>query len=347
MLLDYFFKKFSYDLGIDLGTSNTIVLAVGKGIILNEPTVVAINKKTKDILAIGGEAKKMLGKTPDNILVIRPLRAGVVSDFDIARKVLLYFLERARLFYKSSFRIAKPRVLLGVPSGITEVERRAVSDAAKTAGARIAFLVEEPLAAAVGAGLEITKPSGVLIVDIGGGTTEIAVISLGGIVVGKSIKTAGDQFDLAIVDFAKEEFNLVVGEKTAEECKIAIGNVLPDAESSKLNFSLRGRDLKTGLPKTLQVNGAEIKKALASPINSLIAAIKDTVEDTPPELIPDIIKQGITLSGGGSLIKGLDVLISRQTEIKVKIAGEPMTCVARGCAKILEDIALFKAIKLL
>ncbi|MBU1016537.1 MAG: rod shape-determining protein [Patescibacteria group bacterium] len=347
MFLDYFFNKFSYDLGIDLGTSNTIVLAVGKGIIINEPTVVAINKKTKDILAIGVDAKKMLGKTPDTIEVIRPLKAGVVSDFDIAHKMLSYFLNKSRKFYKGSFAFAKPRVLLGVPSGITEVERRAVSDAAKTAGARTAFLVEEPIASSVGAGLEVTKPFGILIVDIGGGTTEIAVISLGGIVVGKSIKNAGDQLDSAIVSFAREEFNLVVGEKTAEECKIAIGNVLPDAESAKLTFSLRGRDVKTGLPKTLQVNGAEIKSAISSPINSLIVAIKDTIEDTPPELIPDIIKQGITLSGGGSLVKGLEVLISKQTEIKVKLADDPMSCVAKGCAKILETSELFNSIKLL
>ena len=347
MFFDYFFSKFSYDLGIDLGTSNTIILAVGKGIIINEPTVVAINKKTKDILAIGVEAKKMLGKTPETISVIRPLKAGVVSDFDIAYKMLSYFLNKSRSFYKGSLSFAKPRVLLGVPSGITEVERRAVSDAAKNAGARLAFLVEEPIASSIGADLEVTKPSGVLIIDIGGGTTEIAVISLGGIVVGKSIRMAGDQFDLAIVDFAKEEFNMVVGEKTAEECKIAIGNVLPDSESAKLSFSLRGRDLKTGLPKTLQISGLEIKKALTGPINSLIVAIKDTVEDTPPELIPDIIKRGITLSGGGSLVKGLDVLISKQTGIKVKIAPDPMSCVARGCAQILENPSLFKAIKLL
>ncbi|MFH1566162.1 MAG: rod shape-determining protein [bacterium] len=347
MFLDYLFSKFSYDLGIDLGTSNTIVLAVGKGIIINEPTVVAMNKKTKDILAIGVEAKRMLGKTPDSICVIRPLRAGVVSDFDITYKMLSYFLEKANGFYKNALRIAKPRVLLGVPSGITEVEHRAVSDAAKNAGARMAFLVEEPLASAVGAGLEVLQPFGIFMVDIGGGTTEIAVISLGGIVVGKSIKIAGDQFDIAIVEFAKEEFNLVVGEKTAEECKIAIGNVLSDSEALKLNFSLRGRDIKTGLPKTIQVNGVEIKKALFSPINSLIVAIKDTIEDTPPELIPDIIKQGITLSGGGSQIKGLVELISKQTEIKVKCAPEPMNCVAKGCARILEDPVLFKSVRLL
>lgn len=347
MFLDYFFSKFSYDLGIDLGTSNTIVFAVGKGIIINEPTVVALNKRTKDILAIGAEAKKMLGKTPDSISVIRPLRAGVVSDFDIAYRMLSYFIDKSKPFYKGIFKISKPRVLLGVPSGITEVERRAVSDAAKNAGARIAYLVEEPLASAIGADLEITTPSGTLMVDIGGGTTEIAVISLGGIVVGKSIKSAGDQLDLAIVEFAKEEFNLVLGERTAEDCKVAIGNVLSDTEASKLDFALRGRDLKTGLPKTMQVSGVEIKKALIGPINSLVVAIRDIIEDTPPELIPDIIRKGITLSGGGSLIKGLDAFISRQTEIKVKIASEPMGCVAKGCAKILENPSLFGSIRLL
>ena len=348
LMLSFIYSKFSYDLGIDLGTSNTIVFAIGKGIIINEPTVVAINKKTKDVLAIGVDAKKMLGKTPDNIVVIRPLRSGVVSDFDMAYKMLSYFIKKSQNYYSGGFKkLFGPRVLLGVPSGITEVERKAVSDAARHAGARIAYLVEEPIASALGAGLEITQPSGSMLVDIGGGTTEIAIMSLGGIVVGKSIKTAGDEMDLSLVEYAKTELNLLLGEKTAEECKIAIGNILNDEQSKKLSFSLRGRDLKTGLPRTIEVNGLQICEAIRIPINQIIVSIKDTIEEAPPELIPDIIKRGITLSGGGSLLKGFDALISRETKIKVKVAAEPLTCVAKGCAKILEDSEIFSKIKLL
>jgi len=346
-MLDFLFSKFSYDLGIDLGTSNTVVLGIGKGIIMNEPTVTAVNKRTNDILAIGAEAKRMLGKTPESISVIRPLRGGVVSDFDITYKMLSYFIGKSREFFPHNIKLLKPRVILGVPSGITEVERKAVSDAALSAGARKAFLVEEPIAAALGAGLPITDPSGNMIVDIGGGTAEIAVISLGGIVIGKSVKLAGDDLDAALVEYAKSEFDILLGERIAEECKIAIGNVLDNAASAKLRFPLRGRDLKTGLPRTVEVNGTGIKEAITPPLNSIISIIKDTIEETPPELIPDIIKSGLTLSGGGALLRGLDALISKETEIKVQVCADPMYAVVKGCSKILEDPTLFPKVKLL
>ncbi|HBG81500.1 TPA: rod shape-determining protein [candidate division CPR2 bacterium] len=340
LMLNKLFGYFSHDIGIDLGTANTLVYVKGKGIVVNEPSVVALNVRTKQILAIGEAAKKMVGRTPANIVASRPLVDGVVSDFEITEIMLKYFIEKV---HKESFAlIPRPRVVVGIPSGVTEVEKRAVEDAAKNAGAREAFLVEEPMAAAIGARLPIQEASGTMIVDIGGGTTEVAVISLGGIVASRSLRVAGDELNDDIIQYARDEFNLLLGERTAEDIKINIGSAYPSEKKSQT--VMRGRDLVTGLPKAIQVDSDQIRQALAKSISVLVDSIKVTIEETPPELVADIMENGIVLAGGGALLKGLDVLISQSTKMPVHMADDPLTCVVRGTGLILEDIDALKTV---
>jgi len=333
-----FFGIFSKDIGIDLGTANTLVYVKGQGIVINEPSVVAINNKTGQILSIGQEAKKMVGRTPAHIIASRPLVAGVVSDFEVTEQMLKFFIDKV---HRESFSILpRPRVVVGIPSGVTEVEKRAVEDATRRAGAREVYLIEEPMAAAIGIRLPVQEAAGNMIVDIGGGTTEVAVISLGGIVVSRSLRIAGDQLNEDIIHYAREDFNLLLGEKTAEDIKIAIGSAYPLEETIETN--MRGRDIVTGLPKEVTVNNDQIRKALSRSVKTLINAIKGTIEETPPELVADIMRRGIFLVGGGSLLRGLDKLISEQTEMSVKLVDDPLTAVVRGAGMILEDIDAVK-----
>ncbi len=334
MLIDRILGLFSHDIGIDLGTANTLVYVRGKGIVIRESSVVAINQKTKKILAIGDEAKKMVGRTPGYIVAHRPLVDGVVSDFEITEQMLRYFIEKV---HRNTFTIfPRPKVVVGIPYGVTEVERRAVLEAAINAGAREVFLIEEPMAAAIGSRLPVTEPAGSMIVDIGGGTTEVAVISLGGIVSSRSIRIAGDEMNQDIIDFAKEEFNLLLGERTAEDAKIAIGSALVPDE--RMTTILRGRDLVSGLPKAVSVTDDHIRKALSRSVQTIVEAIKLTVEETPPELVADIMDRGIILAGGGALLRGLDTLVSLHTRIPVFVADDPLTCVVRGTGFVLEDL---------
>ena len=333
-----FFGIFSKDIGIDLGTANTLVYVKGQGIVINEPSVVAINNKTGQILSIGQEAKKMVGRTPAHIIASRPLVAGVVSDFEVTEQMLKFFIDKV---HRESFSILpRPRVVVGIPSGVTEVEKRAVEDATRSAGAREVYLIEEPMAAAIGIRLPVQEAAGNMIVDIGGGTTEVAVISLGGIVVSRSLRIAGDQLNEDIIHYAREDFNLLLGEKTAEDIKIAIGSAYPLEETIETN--MRGRDIVTGLPKEVTVNNDQIRKALSRSIKTLINAIKGTIEETPPELVADIMRRGIFLVGGGNLLRGLDKLISEQTEMSVKLVDDPLTAVVRGAGMVLEDIDAVK-----
>lgn len=339
-MLNKFFGYLSHDIGIDLGTANTLVYVKGKGIIINEPSVVAINNKTGQILAIGTEAKKMVGKTPSHIVATRPLVDGVISDFEVTEQMLKYFIEKV---HKESFAILpRPRVVVGVPSGVTEVEKKAVVDATISAGAREAYLIEEPMAAAIGVRLPVQEALGNMIVDIGGGTTEIAVISLGGIVASRSLRIAGDELNENIVQFSRDEFNLLLGEKTAEEIKILIGSAYPAKET--IETKMRGRDLVTGLPKEVTINDEQARKALSRSVKILVDNIKATIEETPPELVADIMSKGIILVGGGALLCGLDKLISGQAKMPVKIADDPLTAVARGAGIVLEDIEKLKEV---
>ncbi len=330
------FSMFIKDLGIDLGTANTLVYMKGKGIVAREPSVVAIQRDTKKVLAVGEEAKKMIGRTPGNIVAIRPLKDGVIADFDITKAMLKHFIKQAT----KGRTIFQPRVVVCVPTGVTEVEKRAVEEAAIHAGARDAYLIEEPMAAAIGAGLPVQQPTGSMIVDIGGGTTEIAVISLGGIVTSQSIRTGGDNLDESIVTFIKKEYSLMIGERTAEDVKMDIGSA--DLSGEEKTFEIRGRDMITGLPKTVLVNSGEIFRAMEDPIYDIVEAIKSTLEKTPPELASDVMEQGIVLTGGGGLLDGFDRLISRETGIPVKIADSPLDCVAKGTGKSLESIDILK-----
>lgn len=326
--------KFSHDLGVDLGTANTLVYVKGKGIVINEPSVVAINTRNDQIIAVGSEAKKMIGKAPAHIAVVRPLVEGIVSDFEVAEKMLKYFVDK---IHKENFLTSpRPRMVIGVPLEVTEVERKAVEDAALSAGAREVYLVEEPMAAAIGARLPIAEPVGNMVVDIGGGTTEIAVISLSGIVSAKSLKTGGVEMDWNIINYARERYNLFLGENTAENIKKTIGSAyyLPE----KLVMEMRGRDLFTGLPKSYEVTDEEIRFALSKSINTIIDNIKSTVETTPPDLVSEIYERGIILCGGGALIKGLDKLIVQETKIPTKVIDDPQTAVVRGTGIILEDL---------
>lgn len=337
-----FLNSFSQDIGIDLGTANTLVYVRGKGIVANEPSVVAINQKTKQILAIGHEAQIMVGKTPAHITATRPLVDGVVSDFEVTEQMLRYFIDR---IHRERFSLLpRPRVLIGIPYGVTEVERRAAEEAAINAGARQAFLIEEPLAAAIGARLPIQEATGNMIVDIGGGTTEVAVISMGGIVASRSIRVAGDEMSQDIIDYARDKFNLLLGERTAEKIKIDIGSAFPMKE--RLERPMRGRDLVTGLPREVIVNDEQVRQAISKSVNTIVEAVKVTIEETPPELVADIMERGIVLAGGGALLKELDVLISQTTQTKVFIADDPLTCVARGTGVVLEDLETLESVLL-
>ena len=333
-MLNNFLGRFSKDIGIDLGTANTLVYVRGKGIVINEPSVVAINIKTGRILAIGEEAKRMVGKTPSHIVAKRPLVEGVISDFEVTEQMLRYFINKVHSDPMSF--LPRPRVVVGVPSGVTEVEKRAVEDAARDAGAREVYLIEEPMAAAIGSRLSVQEPTGYMIVDIGGGTTEIAVISLGGVVVSQSLRIAGDKMNEDIIDYAREEFNLLLGERTAENIKIEIGSALPLSET--MRASMRGRDLITGLPKEVVVTDEDIRRALAPSIKTLVSAIKSNVEQTPPELLADIMTSGILLAGGGSLLRGFAELVESETQIPVRVTEDPLTAVVRGTGVVLENL---------
>lgn len=336
-----FFERFVYDIGIDLGTANTLIYVKGRGILINEPSVVAVNQRTGQILAIGKEAKNMVGKTPGHIVATRPLVDGVVSDFETTQQMLRYFIDKVTASGKYSF-LRRPRVLIGIPSGVTEVEKRAVIEAALSAGARQAFLVDEPMAAAIGARLPVIDATGNMVVDIGGGTTEMAVISLGGVVISRSLRVAGDEMNEDIVRFCRDQFNLLIGERSAEEAKIAIGSAFPQRE--KLSYILRGRDLVSGLPKEVTITDEHMREALSRSIRIIVNNIKTIIEETPPELISDIMHRGIILAGGGSLIRGLDKLIANQTSMPVRLMQDPLTAVVRGTGIILDDLEALKEV---
>jgi len=343
IMFDYLFGLLSYDIGIDLGTANTLVLVKGKGIVIREPSVVARHKKTKQVLAIGEEAKKMLGRTPATIEAVRPLKDGVIADFDATEAMLRKYILMVHESGKLIPRIPKPRVVIGIPSGVTEVERRAVQEAALSAGARQCWLIEEPMAAAIGAGLPIDDAGGVMVVDIGGGTSEIAVISLGGIVLNKSIRVAGDEMDEAIIHFVRLKYNVLLGERTAEEIKWQLGNA--HAETTAKQMVVRGRDMETGLPRSLKISSAEVREALIPILREITTATADLIEETPPELVSDILERGIVMAGGGSLIAGVDKLMADETKMPVYITEDPMTAVVRGCGKVLEDMALLQRVR--
>ena len=328
-----------HDMGIDLGTANTLVHVKGRGIVLREPSVVAIKQDTGEVLSVGEEAKKMIGRTPGNIIAIRPMKDGVIADFDVTQAMLKYFIRKAM----NSRSFARPRVVVGVPSGVTEVEKRAVIDAAQQAGAREAYLIEEPMAAAIGAGLPVEEATGNMVVDIGGGTTEIAVISLGGIVTSRSIRIGGDEMDSSIVQYIKKQYNLMIGERTAEEIKITIGTAIITSATDK-SMEIRGRDLVSGLPKTLSVHSKEILEALKEPIQKIVDAVKGTLEKTPPELAADIMDHGIMMTGGGALLTNLDKLLSSETGMPVMVADDALSCVGEGTGRSLENLTLLKRV---
>lgn len=327
-------------LGIDLGTANTIVYMKGKGVILNEPSVIALNRDNGEIICVGIEAKKMIGKTPANIFAIRPLKEGVIADYNVAVAMLKYYINAA----VGNFVILKPVVVVGVPTGATEVEKGALREAALDAGASKAFLIEEAMATAIGAGLDVEEPSGNMIVDIGGGTTEIAVISLGNIVLSKSLRVAGDQMDQEIMDYIKTRYNIVIGEKTAERIKMEIGNVYDSDENNKLSMEIVGLDVLSGLPKTIQVSGYEVRQAIKNSVGKIIENIKSAIEETPPELLYDIVNKGIFLAGGGAMIKGMKELIEKETFIRVIVADDPITCVARGAGLVIDKINILRTL---
>ena len=334
--------KFSRDLGIDLGTKNTLVYVSDKGVVANEPSVVAINTRTNEILEVGEAARKMVGKTPGHINAIKPLVDGVISDFEVTEKMLKYFITKV---HKENFSlIARPRVVIGIPLDLTEVEKKAVEDAAKSAGARKVYLIEEAMAAAIGAGLPVVEATATMVVDIGGGTTEIAVISLGGVVTWKSLKAAGNEFDNNIIEYIREEFNILIGEQLAEKIKVNIGSAIPLAEEQEME--VRGRDLITGLPKAIMVSDSQIREAISKTTNKIIENIKTILETTPPELVSDIYERGLYLSGGGALLNGLDEAISSATNVPVKIVDDPLTCVVRGTGKLLGDEELLDKVVL-
>jgi rod shape-determining protein MreB len=341
MMFKKFFSLFSNDLAIDLGTANTLVVAKDRGIVINEPSVVAVHRNSRGqtkVLAVGKEAKEMLGRTPGSITAIRPMRDGVIADFEVTQVMLRHFIKKAT----SEHSLFRPRIIICIPFGITQVEKRAVKESAQMAGAREVFLIEEPMAAAIGAGLPIMEPSGNMIVDIGGGTTEVAVISLGGIVYSKSVRVAGDKFDEAILSYIKRKYSLLIGERTSEQIKIAIGNAYPFEDEK--TYEVKGRDMITGAPKTIEVNSEEIRDALAEPVSAVADAIKVALERTPPELAADIVDNGIILAGGGSLLANLDILIKEKTGLPVALAEDPLTCVVRGSGKVLQDIDLLRQV---
>lgn len=357
-MFDRFFSLFSYDLGIDLGTANILVYIKGKGIAVREPSIVARHNKTRQFIAVGTEAKKMLGKTPALIDAIKPLEHGVISDFDASSYLLQYYIKKVHEIGKPLGQLARPKVVIGIPSGITEVERRAVWEAALNAGARECYLIEEPMAAAIGSNISVFEPTGVLIVDIGGGTTEIAVISLGGIVVNRSLRIAGNEMDQAIINYIRLRHGLFIGEKTAEELKIKIGSAYRKPQKHKPKEDekdeehhgervavIRGRSIESGLPKSLKITESEIREAIGPSINAIIDMVMEVIEETPPELTSDILERGIVLTGGGSLLHGLDDLIMDRTKIPVLLSADPLTTVVRGTAKLLEDNRLLNQVK--
>jgi len=332
--LDWLLGLFSLDIGVDLGTANTLVNVRGKGIVINEPSVVAIDKNTKKVLAIGSEAKEMVGRTPANIIAIRPLRDGVISDFDITEQMLHYFIRKVH--DRMVLRVPRPRVVVGIPSGVTEVEKRAVHDAAVSAGAREAFLVEEPMAAAIGAGLKVTDAKGSMIVDIGGGTTELAVFSMDGIIVSRSLRVAGDEMDQDIGQYIRNKYNLFIGERMAEQVKISIGSAYPLPEEKTM--LIRGRNLITGLPQELEISSVEIREALRNALQVIIDTIKEAMDEVPPEVLSDLLEEGVCLSGGGAQLLGLAERLTDELKVRVWVAEDPMTCVARGAGLVLEDL---------
>jgi rod shape-determining protein MreB and related proteins len=337
-VLNSLFGLLSRDIGIDLGTANTLVLVRGKGIVINEPSVVAINRKTKRVMAIGSEAKRMVGRTPANIIAIRPLKDGVISDFDVTERMLRYFIERV---HEQVTIIPRPRIVIGIPSGVTDVERRAVYEAAMNAGAREAWLIEEPMAAAIGSGLPITEPNGCMIVDIGGGTTEVAVISLGGVVASRSIRIGGDEMDQDIITHMRARHNLAIGERMAEEIKIAVGTAVQTHNG--MTVVVRGRDLRTG-PEEVHVSSDEIASAISGSVNAIVEAVTDTIDETPPELVADLMARGITVAGGGALLPHLDELVRARTRMPVNIADDPLGCVVRGTGKVLNDPEILRRV---
>ncbi|MFA7653612.1 MAG: rod shape-determining protein [Candidatus Magasanikbacteria bacterium] len=332
-MLKKFGSRFRKEIAIDLGTANTLFYVKGRGIVINEPSVVAVNMRTEQILAVGNEAKDMLGKTPPHIATTRPLTSGIISDFEVTEKMLRYFI--GKVFEESFNFLSRPRAVIGVPLEITEVERKAVADAVKNAGAREVWVVEEPMAAAIGSRMPVKEPVGNFIVEIGGGTTEIAIISLGGVVTWKSIKVAGDELCRNIVQYARDSFNLLLGERQAEEIKIRIGSAIEMSET--MEYPMRGRDLLTGLPKEIMINDAQVREAIIKSLRTIVDNIKATLEVAPPELVADIHERGLLLSGGGALLRGMDQLISRATEIPVRIADDPLTSVVRGSGALLDD----------
>lgn len=344
-MLDKFFNLFTYDLGVDVGTSNTNILVLGKGVAVREPTVVARNKKSKEIVAVGSDAKKMIGRTPGQLEAIRPLKDGVISDFDATEEMLSYYFKRLHQSHGFHVKIPKPKVVVSIPTGVTDVERKAVADAALGAGARQAFMIEEPMAAAIGADLPIFEAVGALVVDIGGGKTELAVISLGGIVINKSLRIAGDEMDEAIINFLRLKYSLLVGLPTAESLKLQIGSAREVKGKEEKQAVIRGRDLSTGLPRSLRVNAGEIREALFPVINQIISAISDIIEETPPELLGDITQKGIFLSGGVAQLPALDLLISETVKMPCVVVEDPMTAVVRGCGKVLEDENLLRKVR--
>ena len=325
---------FSYDIGVDLGTANTLVMVKNRGIAIDEPSVVAIDRETRKVHAIGAEAKRMVGRTPARIVAVRPLRDGVISDFDTTERMLSYFIHKVH--QQNGWMIPRPRVVVGIPSGVTEVERRAVHDASLNAGARECYLIDEPMAAAIGAGLPVMEPSGSMIVDIGGGTTEVAVISLGGIVASTSIRIAGDEMDQDIIRAIRTNHNLLIGERTAEQIKIEAGSAYPMREEHEVE--VRGRDLVTGLPRGVTLTTIEIRDALSGSTGAIVEAVRRTVEQTPPELVADLIERGIALVGGGALLEGMDRRLAQETKFKVYVADDPLTCVVRGTGEVLEEL---------
>jgi len=342
-MLDRLFSLVSHDVGIDLGTANTLILVLGKGIAIREPSVVARHKKTKEILAIGRLAKKMVGKTPVTIEAIRPLKDGVIADFDATEAMLTHYIRQIHQSGGWIPKLPKPRVVIGIPSGVTEVERRAVQDVALSAGARKAYLIEEPMAAAIGVDLPIEAPEGLLTVDIGGGTTEIAVISLGGIVVERCLRVAGDEMDEAIISYMRLKYSLLLGPASGEEVKIRLGSAYPGEKERQM--VIRGRNIESGLPKSIKISSSEVREAIAPVVRQIIDSLSDVIEETPPELVGDILKRGITLCGGVAQLAGIDKLIAEETKMPVWVADDPMTAVVRGCGKVLEDEGLLRRVR--
>lgn len=338
MIFDWIYGIFSNDLAIDLGTANTLIYVKGRGIVLSEPSVVAVKKGSSQVLKVGKEAKEMLGRTPASIVAIRPLQDGVIADFDITEQMIRQFIVRIH----NRKALVRPRIVVGVPSGITQVEKRAIRDSAEQAGAREVYLIEEPMAAAIGAGLPVQEPSGNMIVDIGGGTTEVAVISLSGIVYSQSIRIAGDEMDEAIIQYLKRKYNLLVGERTSENIKIQVGSAYPFDETRKME--IKGRDLVDGIPKTITITDSDIREALHDPIYAIVDTVKTALERTPPELAADIAEKGIVMAGGGSLLHGLDTLIALETHLQVVVADDPLSCVVLGTGTVLDELDLLKTV---